>query len=608
MADKLTWIFEVLDKVSGPTTRATKAIDGFGAKLGSGPQGAQRAMRGFDQGIQATAASTQKSASIIDQALGFVSGQALIGAATSAASMALAGGKWAVSTLAFRENTMAAFKVMLGSTSEAEKTMGIAQKFAAETGFTTNQVVGTFQKLITAGFRGDELSGAFKAVGDVGANMGVEKMDSVINAFMKIRANGKLVGEAMEMLGDAGISQRLVYENLAKTMGKTVDEVIRLKEAGKISDAQGIGAIMETIRTTQSGGELGGAMKAQSQTLTGLWSTLASAPTDLFMALDKSGVFDGFVSQAKSALKLVTGLLDPDSETGKMIGAFVGKIADGAASLLQSFNTADMTSGLKRIGAILGTVWDVVTRLGAAFSKVFGATEGADLLDTILTAIEFRLAMLKPENVEAIGTALGWVVKAGAALLEYTVTLSSLWGAALEAILGYIGKLVSDVWQLGAMFVEAWSSIPETFGELGGAIVQGLISGLLGGIPGAIQAVSSLGGAVVDAAKGVLGIASPSKVFQDIGMNTGLGFAQGVEASGMGDALSLGTAVNGAAAAGAGVAGGASAAGGVSITGDWNIAIQVDGDASEEGGRRMATAFKDALAAELGKLGLGFGG
>ena len=46
----------------------------------------------------------------------------------------------------------------------------------------------------------------------------------------------------------------------------------------------------------------------------------------------------------------------------------------------------------------------------------------------------------------------------------------------------------------------------------------------------------------------------------------------------------------------------------MSITGDWNIAIQVDGDASEEGGRRMATAFKDALAAELGKLGLGFGG
>jgi hypothetical protein len=59
--------------------------------------------------------------------------------------------------------------------------------------------------------------------------------------------------------------------------------------------------------------------------------------------------------------------------------------------------------------------------------------------------------------------------------------------------------------------------------------MQGLINGILGGGPAMIKALTGVVGSGIDAAKKLLGIASPSKVFEAIGMNTGEGFAGGVE-------------------------------------------------------------------------------
>jgi hypothetical protein len=62
-----------------------------------------------------------------------------------------------------------------------------------------------------------------------------------------------------------------------------------------------------------------------------------------------------------------------------------------------------------------------------------------------------------------------------------------------------------------------------------------LISGLIGGIQAAAGRVASAARSVVqnaiDAAKGALGISSPSKVFMEIGKNTGQGMAIGLEST-----------------------------------------------------------------------------
>jgi phage-related protein len=67
--------------------------------------------------------------------------------------------------------------------------------------------------------------------------------------------------------------------------------------------------------------------------------------------------------------------------------------------------------------------------------------------------------------------------------------------------------------------------------EVGAAIVMGLVNGVTGALGWAWDAVSNLGSTIVDAAKGVLGIASPSKVFEELGAFTSQGFAIGLESN-----------------------------------------------------------------------------
>jgi hypothetical protein len=54
------------------------------------------------------------------------------------------------------------------------------------------------------------------------------------------------------------------------------------------------------------------------------------------------------------------------------------------------------------------------------------------------------------------------------------------------------------------------------------------VQGITNGIGWVVQAAQNLGGAVIGAIKAKLGIASPSKVFEQVGMFSGMGFADGI--------------------------------------------------------------------------------
>ncbi len=65
--------------------------------------------------------------------------------------------------------------------------------------------------------------------------------------------------------------------------------------------------------------------------------------------------------------------------------------------------------------------------------------------------------------------------------------------------------------------------------EIGTALIDGLISGITGGGAGVLKAITGIATGAIGAAKGALGIASPSKVFAEIGMHTAAGMEQGVD-------------------------------------------------------------------------------
>lgn len=605
--EKLKWLFELIDKMSGPAKQITKSLDtvngalsktsrdalGRFTKQGSGVAGMFSKVLGpkltsafgsIGESIKAAFAPARRDemGRFLKQGKGLQAlegigsglksfGGALAGvAATSAVAaggLALVGGKWALGALSFKENTLAAFKAMLGSEKEASKTFAAAQKFAAETPFTTDQVVGSFQKLITGGFRGDQLTTLMKGAGDVGSLMGVDKMDQVITALSQIQAKGKLSGEEMMQLAEAGISQKVVYETLAKTLGKTSDQVRALGEAGKITSKQGIDAIMETIRTTLSGGELGGAMAAQSKTLSGLFSTLQSVPFDLLMAIDESTA----LAPLKDFMVALTAALSPDSEAGQRIIGIFNEIGGAFSEAFRSLN------GGRDITVVLRGILNVVEPMVKAF-LAFGKGAGQGLG-----------AVFKPllDVAVMLGQQPGFVED----LTKTFMMLGQVAGFALGAIvIGFGAIAAAQVWMLDQV-----RQLVEWFSALGGELASNwrnigvsIVEALIDGITSMLNPLGAISGAIASVLTGKLsGIGSS---LAPVAMPAGMGTSP---------------MANAAAAAGAPGAG-AAAAPNITLG---NIAITVpDAANAADTARGVAGGIKDALAAELGKLGLGFGG
>ena len=78
----------------------------------------------------------------------------------------------------------------------------------------------------------------------------------------------------------------------------------------------------------------------------------------------------------------------------------------------------------------------------------------------------------------------------------------------------------------------AMGNVFSTFSTVGNSIASGMQSGINAGIEWVKGAAARVAQAAVDAAKWVLDINSPSKVFRSLGLSTGEGFVQGADRSG----------------------------------------------------------------------------
>jgi len=108
-----------------------------------------------------------------------------------------------------------------------------------------------------------------------------------------------------------------------------------------------------------------------------------------------------------------------------------------------------------------------------------------------------------------------------------------------EAIKGIVANLVESV----------ISFFRDTdWGEVGMNIIQGIANGITAGVSWIVNAARSAAEAAVSAAKGFLGINSPSALFMDIGNNLMKGFAIGIDQAAGLPELAVATATSGMAA------------------------------------------------------------
>lgn len=226
---------------------------------------------------------------------------------------------------------------------------------------------------------------------------------------------------------------------------------------------------------------------------------------------------------------------------------------------LQGISQAIFTALPVLIQGLMGVITELVTWLSSGDNvKTFVdgilqlvstlAAGFADMLPILLPAIvniigQIAQSLTDPKNVKMIVTAVlqivgavvvalvkalpeigGVIVKLGTNILNL---LKELGGSIVQKIGPWFSSVLSNIGTFVADIFKKLGELPGKAIEIGKNLIQGLIDGVKKLAGKAVDAVKDVGKKLVSGIKGVLGIHSPSKVFEQLGQYTAEGFQIG---------------------------------------------------------------------------------
>jgi len=320
----------------------------------------------------------------------------------------------AVKAFGERTSTLRAYTTILGDSKQAQIEYAKANDLASKTELTSASTLKAQQALIVAGFRGGDLTNALTASMDVASTRQPEDREQVMEqmgrGFSQILASGRLRGEELNQLSEAGVSRRAVLEIVGKGDAAKGEKMM---SGGQVSAQEGIAAIQQAILNTLGTKKLGEFATGAAGSMGGLLSNRSEALDILLKTFD--GESTPAVLRYKEALTDQTNALTASSSTGQglvmMLSDFTSITAnvktmwtDFSSAFLDTFvetyNEAregsgafiSMTDGVKILGSTLGKVGTAVGYLADGF-------EG--FMDTIQP-----LAAYLGQFVEAMGSML----------------------------------------------------------------------------------------------------------------------------------------------------------------------------------------------------------
>ena len=424
-----------------------------------------------------------------------------------------------VEIAAFRESSLTALRVVLGSSEAAGRSFRNAMRIANETPLDTADVIRQQQALAVAGFNERELTPLLAASADLGAAFGDRSAEGFSYAIAQIRAAGRLQGQELLQLQNANVSRSAILDSIARQMnlrGSTPEALRRAAQQAisqrRVSDAVGIQAALDAVRTRLAGGgQLGAFAQAQSRTIGGALSNLRNAGFNLIASIDFERI--PAVQKLKDLLVGLTGALDASTAAGRRSRALI----EGGLSA-----TVNLIRGVVTFGrAALPVVLPIVRALGGGFLQ--GLRIGFTPLLAVFRALaggggpSQQTIQVLSFLARGLATSLGLAAAAVTTLGLAFGTLVGIPVAILGAITGAIGNAIPVV--------------TSAFSRIGTAIAEGIAAGIRAAAGAPRAALSALVSTLPGVAAARLLIQSPSRVFRDqIGAQIPAGLALGVEA------------------------------------------------------------------------------
>ena len=459
----------------------------------------------------------------------------------------------------------------------AEETQAIMDNALASvkgTAYGLDEAATVAASAVAAGVKpGKDLERTLKLVGDA-ATISGRDMQSMGAIFNKVAAAGKLTGQELNQLTDAGIP---VLQLLADNMGITAEETRDLISAGKIGFAEfqdaiekGMGGAALTMGQTFEG-SLANTKAAMSRlgktfmdpfmkgltpalgTMTEIIDMVTAGTTDGLEKKTKelgdqlkkmiNNVLKSLKPILKNAIPIVKELIDT------IIGLLPGLINDLLPTILDALFQliSALVSNLPTIIQSLINAFIIIVQalaeqaptlipqiVTAIIDGILILLDNIDLmidcglqlffgiLDGIIAALPVLIDKL-PEIIDKIITA---IVDNLPKFLEAGVTLIV---ELAKGLIKAIPQLVSKIPQIGKSIVDGISKFTSNMGEVGKNLIKGLWNGIKNVTGWIIDKIKGFGSSVMKAIKGIFGIHSPSTEFEWIGKMNMVGFEQGME-------------------------------------------------------------------------------
>lgn len=497
---------------------------------------------GFNSGISKLGGIAKKGAGVAVAAVGAVT--AALGAGV------VAGVKYNASI----ESYQTSFEVMTGSAEKAAEVIDKLKKVGAETPFELPDLADTTQLLMNYGFSADEAMDKMMMLGDISQGS-ADKMSRIATAYGQMSSAGKVSLEDVKQMIEAGFNPlQEISESTGESMASLYDRISK----GTISVDE-ITASMQ--RATSEGGKYFQSMEKQSQTFSGLISTLKDNAQQLLGEIVKpisDGLTESLLPAAISAIEQLTQGFEENGVSGMIQAA--GNIVNGLFAGIMENAPLLISTGMELLNQfLLGIATGIPTLLTKGFEIVTQLTLG--ILQNLPQLITQGAAVIT-NFVNGLLSSLPSVLQSGVQMILRLVdgiinNLPAIISAAAQAIARFIASIASNLPQILSTGI-------KIIGELASGLIRA-IPNLVGKIPQIISAikdaflsvdwlsvgvniikgiasgVASAAGQLVDAAVGAatdalnwveskLGINSPSRVFRDqVGKNMALGIGVGFE-------------------------------------------------------------------------------
>lgn len=211
--------------------------------------------KGFNSGITKLGSLAKGGLSVLTGAIGSVTAALGAGAA--------AGLKYNASI----ETYQTSFEVMTGSAEKATEVIDRLKKVGAETPFELPDLADTTQLLMNYGLTADEAMDKMMMLGDISQGS-ADKMSRIAMAYGQMSSAGKVQLEDVKQMIEAGFNP---LQEISESTGESMSSLYDRISKGTLSVDE-ITASME--RATSAGGKYYQSMQKQSQTFSGMISTL----------------------------------------------------------------------------------------------------------------------------------------------------------------------------------------------------------------------------------------------------------------------------------------------------------------------------------------------